>query len=46
MRVTLPKGAVLHFYPVLDRAHFPTSENLEREIAGYREERTDAMARA
>jgi len=46
VRVTLPKGAILHFYPVLDRAHFPTSENLEREIAGYREERADAMARA
>jgi pyruvate formate lyase activating enzyme len=46
VRVTLPKDARLHFYPVLDRAHFPTSEELDREIAGFREERADAVLSA
>jgi pyruvate formate lyase activating enzyme len=36
--VTLPKNAEVHFFPVLDRAHFPTSEDLDREMIGYREE--------
>lgn len=39
IEVTLPKTAMLQFFPVLDRAHFPTSEDLEREMTGYRDER-------
>ncbi|OIQ31595.1 MAG: AmmeMemoRadiSam system radical SAM enzyme [Alphaproteobacteria bacterium MedPE-SWcel] len=46
VRVTLPKAARLQFFPVLDRAHFPTSENLAREMAGYREARAAETVRA
>ncbi len=50
VRITRPKGVRLHFYPVLDRAHFPTSEDLAREVAGFRprpaSSRPEGLARA
>ncbi len=39
IRVLAPAGATVQFFPVLDRAHFPTSTDLGRELVGYRTER-------
>lgn len=35
IRITAPAGMEVTFFPVLDRAHFPTSQNLDEELAGY-----------
>lgn len=36
IRVTAPPGSEIVIYPVLDRAHFPTSTELDVELTGYR----------
>lgn len=43
IRVTIPDKATFTFYPVLDRAHFPVSEDIDSELSGYRKDR-EAMA--
>lgn len=36
IRISAPAGADIAVYPVLDRAHFPTSTELTSELRGYR----------
>ena len=43
VRVRFPKGATIQFFPVLDRAHFPTSDDLNRELAGLRDKESAAI---
>lgn len=44
--VFAPGYAEVQFFPVLDRAHFPTSTDLARELAGYRNNSSNPVGRA
>ena len=35
IRVSAPAGTDIAFFPVLDRAHFPTSTEIDKELSGY-----------